>query len=205
MPTKKVTSIANSWRKTTPITRNEDNCPQIAWRQVFRHLLRSQSARRRDNEDNIRHNNQMGQSADGIRLQVKVCARRADSTCGAVSRTSFDYKTSEIDKICFFFQKEIFFSDTQTVKLNDIKNYLQSDQTFQYVFKWIQNDVRRQSSEAQPPAHFKKEAETLTIRGVIYRSNLLSIPPKFRRHVIYDTHKTHLGRQATETALRLVA
>ena len=105
MPTKKVTSIANSWRKTTPITRNEDNCPQTAWRQVFRHLLRSQSARRRDNEDNIRHNNQMGQSADGIRLQVKVCARRADSTCGAVSRTGFDYKTSEIDKICFFFSE----------------------------------------------------------------------------------------------------
>ena len=51
-----------------------------------------------------------------------------------------------------------------------------------------------------------REAETLTQgEGVNYIKVLPFIPPRSRRQVTNDAHKTHPGRQATKTALKEVA
>ena len=109
-----------------------------------------------------------------------------------------------VRKICFF-ENDICFADKQIIKLNDIKSDLQSNRTFQEFFKWIQNSEGRQSSEAE--SHFKKEAETLTIRErVIFRVVGPFIPPpRFRVQIIDDAHQTHPRKQAKEMDLRMVA
>ena len=93
----------------------------------------------------------------------------------ALSRLHFDDETSNEEKI-YFFQFDIFFADQQTIKLNNIKSNLQSNQSFQYVLKRIQSGDGRQCSEAE--LHFKKEAETLTEReGTIYKGVVPFIVP----------------------------
>ena len=55
----------------------------------------------------------------------------------ALSRLHFNEIQKE-EKVCFN-QNEIFFAETQTIKLNDIENDLKSNRFIQEVFKRIQN------------------------------------------------------------------
>ena len=101
------------------------------------------------------------------------------------------------------FQNDIFFADTQTIKLNDIKRYLQSNRSNYAVFKRIRSGDWKQCSEAE--SHFKKEAETLSIREKCH------LQKRSTFHTI-QIQKTSCGRcpqdasrrQAREKALRML-
>ena len=90
-----------------------------------------------------------------------------------LSRLRFKDETPKEEKTCFF-QNATLFADTQTIKLKDIKNDIQSNWTHHPVFERIWSDDWRPCSIAE--SHFKKDAETLTRReGIIYRGVVIAL------------------------------
>ena len=117
-----------------------------------------------------------GVSLMGFDYKLKQASGKQIPHADGQGRLHFDDETSNEEGI-YLFQYDIFFADQQTIKLNNIKRDLQSNQSFQYVLKRIQSGNGRQCSKAE--LNFKKIAETLTAReGTIYRGVVPFLVPK---------------------------
>ena len=87
---------------------------------------------------------------------------------------------------------------------SDIKTELGSNLLFQDVIKRIKSGIWKQCSEAEKG--FEQQKDALTIHnGIIIRGVVPFIPPKLRPMVMAKAHETHPGKNATETAVRMMA
>ena len=87
---------------------------------------------------------------------------------------------------------------------SDIKTELGSNRLFQDVIKRIKRGIWKQCSEAEKG--FEQQKDALTIHnGIIFRGVVPFIPPKLRPMVMAKAHETHPGKNATETAVRMMS
>ena len=70
--------------------------------------------------------------------------------------------------------------------------------------KRIKSGNWKQSSEAEKGFEQQKNALTL-LNGIIFRSFVPFIPPKLQHLVLAKAHETHLGKNATEASVRMIA
>ena len=120
----------------------------------------------------------------------------------ALSRLEFD-DDDDNDQVCFALDN-IYFVQSDLVTQSDIKTELGSNRLFQDIIKRIKSGIWKQCSEAEKGFEQQKDALTLH-NGIIFRGVVLFIPPKLRPMVMAKAHETHPGKNATETAARMIA
>ena len=119
-----------------------------------------------------------------------------------MSRLDFD-DDDDNDRVCFALDN-IYFVQSDLVTQSDIKTELGSKRLFQVVIKRLKSGIWRQCSEAEKG--FEEQKDALTIHnGVIFRGVVTFIPPKLRPIVMAKAHETHPSKNATETAVRMMA
>ena len=120
----------------------------------------------------------------------------------ALSRLDFD-DDGDNDRVCFALHN-IYFVQSDLLTQSDIKNELVSNRLFQYVIKRIKSGIWKPRSEAEKG--FQQQKDALTIHnGIIFRGVVPFIPPKLRLMVIARAHETNPGKNATETAVQMMA
>ena len=123
----------------------------------------------------------------------------------ALSGLDFD-DDDDNDRFCFALDN-IYFVQSDLVTQSDSKTELGSNRLFQYVIKRKKKrhlEIWKQCSEAEKG--FEQQKDALTIHNVIiFRGVVPFIPPKLRPMVMAKAHETHQGRNATETAVRMMA
>ena len=87
---------------------------------------------------------------------------------------------------------------------SDIKTELVWKRLFQNVIKRIKRGIWKECSEAEKGFEQQKDALTI-LNGIIFRLVVPFIPPKLRPMVMTKAHETHPGKNATETAVRMMA
>ena len=119
----------------------------------------------------------------------------------ALSRLDFD-DVDDNDRVCFALDN-IYFVQSDLLTQSDIKTELGSNRLFQDVIKRIKSGIWKQCSEAEKG--FEQQKDALTIHnGIIFRGVVPFIPPKLTPLVMAKAPETHPGKNATETAVRMM-
>ena len=138
----------------------------------------------------------------GFDSELKYTPKDQIPHADALSRLDFD-DDDDNDRVCFALDK-IYFVQSELVTQSDIKTELRSNRLFQDVIKRINSGIWKQCSEAEKG--FEQQKEALTIHnGITFRGGVPFIPPKLRLMVVAKAHATHPSKNATETAVRMMA
>ena len=138
----------------------------------------------------------------GFDFELKYTPGEQIPHADALSRLDFD-DDDDNDRVCFALES-INFVQSDLVTQSDIKTELGSNRVFQDVIKRIKSGIWKQCSEAEKG--FEQQKDALTIHnGIIFRGVVPFIPPKLRPMVMAKTHETHPGKNAPETAVRMMA
>ena len=121
----------------------------------------------------------------------------------ALSRMDFGEDESDNDRVCFAINN-IYFAHSDLVTQVEIKIELGTNRLFQDIMKRIKNGNWKQCSEAEKGFEQQKDALTLH-NGIIFRGVVPFIPPKLRHLVLAKAHEKHLGKNATEASVRMIA
>ena len=138
----------------------------------------------------------------GFDFELKYTPREQIPHADAFSRLDFD-NDDDNDWVWFALDK-IYFFQSNLVTQSDNKTERGSNRLFQNFIKRLKNGIWKQCSEAEKGSEQQKD--TLTIHNeVIFRGVVLFIPTKLRPMVIAKAHDTNPGKNATETAVRMMA
>ena len=138
----------------------------------------------------------------GFDFELKYTPGEQIPHADALSRLDFDDDDNN-DRVCFALDN-IYFVQSDLVTQSDIKTELESNRLFQDIIKRIKTAIWKQCSEAEK--RFEQQKDALTIHnGIIFRVVVPFIPPKLRTMVMAKAHETLSGKNATETAVRLMA
>ena len=138
----------------------------------------------------------------GFDFELKCRPREQIPNADALNRLDFD-DDDDNDRVCFAHDK-IYFVQSDLVTQSDIKTELGSNRLFQDVIKRMKSGIWKQCLEAEKG--FEQQKDALTIHnGIIFRGVVPLIPPKLRSKVMTKAHETHPGKNATETAVRMMA
>ena len=119
-----------------------------------------------------------------------------------MSRLDFD-NDDDNDRVCFSLHN-IYFVQSDLVTQSDIKTELGSNRLFQDVIKRMKIGIWKQCSEAEKGFEQQKDAFTIH-NGIIFRVVVRFIPPKLKPMVMAKAHENHPGKNATETAVQMMA
>ena len=120
----------------------------------------------------------------------------------SLSRLEFD--GDDISDRVRFALDNIYFVQSDLVTQSDIKTELGLNRLFQVVIKLIKSGIWKQCSEAEKGFEQQKDALTNHI-GIILRGVLPFIPPVLRPMIMAKGHEIHAGKNATKTAVRMMA
>ena len=138
----------------------------------------------------------------GFDYELKYTPGEQIPHADALSRLDFD-DDDDNDRVCFALDI-IYFVQSDLVTQSDIKTELGSNRLFQDVIKRIKSGIWKQCLEAEKG--FEQQKDALTIdNGIIFRGVVPFIPPKLRPMVMAKAHETHSVKNATETAVRMMA
>ena len=138
----------------------------------------------------------------GFDFELKYTPGEQIPQADALSRLDFD-DDDDNDRVCFALDN-IYFVQSDLVTQSGIKTELGSNRLFQDVIKRIKSGIWKQCSEAEKG--FEQQKDALTIHnGIIFRGVVPFIPPKLRPMMMAKIHETHPGKNATETAVRMMA
>ena len=138
----------------------------------------------------------------GFDFELKYTAGKQIPHADALRRLDFD-NDDDNDRVCFALDY-IYFVQSNLVTQSDIKTQLGLNRLFQDVIKRIKSGIWKQCSEAGKG--FEQQKDALTIHnGIIFRGVVPFFPTKLRPMVIAKAHETHPGKNATETAVRMMA
>ena len=138
----------------------------------------------------------------GFDFELKYTTGEQIPHADALSRLDFD-DDDDNDRVRFALDI-INFVQSDLVTQSDIKIELGLNRLFQDVIKQTKSGIWKQCSEAEKG--FEQQKDVLIIHnGVIFRGVLPFIPPKQRHMVMAKAHETHPGKNATETAVRMMA
>ena len=138
----------------------------------------------------------------GFDFELKYTPGEQIPHADALSRLDFD-DDDDNDRVCFALDN-IYFVQSDLVTQSDIKTELGSNRLIQDVIKRIKSGIWKQCSESEKG--FEQQKDALTIHnGIIFRGVMPFIPPKLRPMVMAKAHETHTGKNATETAIRMMA
>ena len=132
----------------------------------------------------------------GFDYQLKYTQEEQKPHANSLSRMDFVEDKSDNDRVCFTI-KNIYFTQSDLVTHAEIETELGTHIVFQDLMKRIKSGNWKQSSEA-------KTALTLH-NGIIFRGDVAFIQPKLRHLVLAIAHDTHLGNNATEEPVRMIA
>ena len=138
----------------------------------------------------------------GIDFELKYTPGEQIPHADALSRLDFD-DDDDNDRV-FFALDNISFVNSDLVTQSDIKTELGSNRLFQDVIKRIKSGMWKQCSEAEKGFEQQKDASTIN-NGIIFRGVVPFIPFKLRPMVMAKAHETHPGKNATETAVRMMS
>ena len=120
----------------------------------------------------------------------------------ALSRLDFD-DDDDNDRVCFALDN-FYFVQSNLATQSDIKTELGSNRIVQDVIKGIKSGIWKQCSEAEKG--FEQQKDALTIHnGIIFQGVVPFNPHKLRPMVMAKAHETHPGKNAAETAVRMMA
>ena len=137
----------------------------------------------------------------GFDFELKYTPGEQIPHADALSKLDFD-NDDDNDRVCFALDNN-YFVHSDLVTQSDIKTELGSNLLFQDVIKRIKSGIWKQCSEAEKG--FEQQKDALTIQnGIIFRGVVPFIPPKLRPMVMAKAHETHPGKNATETAVRMM-
>ena len=119
-----------------------------------------------------------------------------------MSRLDFG-DNDDSDRVCFALDN-IYLVQSDLVTQSGIKTELGSNRLFQDVIKRIKSGIWKKCSESEKG--FEQQKDALTIHnGIIFRGVMPFVPPKLRTMVMTKPHESHPGKNATETAVRMMA
>ena len=137
----------------------------------------------------------------GFEFELKYTPGEQIPHADALSRLDFD-DDDDNDRVCFFLDN-MYFVQSDLVTQSDVKIELGPNRLFQDVIKRKKSGIWKQCSEAEKG--FEQHKDDLTIHnGIIFRV-VPFIPPKLSPMVMAKAHETHPGKNATETAVRMMA
>ena len=138
----------------------------------------------------------------GFDFELKYTPGEQIPHADALSRLFFD--DDDDNDWVWFALDNIYFVQSDLVTQSDIKTELGSNLLFQDVIKRKKNGIWKQCSEAEK--RFEQQKDALRIHnGIIFRGVVPFIPTKLRPMVMAKAHETHPCKNATETAVRMMA
>ena len=121
----------------------------------------------------------------------------------AFSRMDFDEDKSDNDRVCFAINN-IYFAQSDLSTQAEIRTELGTNRLFQDKMRRIKSGNWKHCSEEEK--RFEQQKDALILHnGIIFRGVVPFIPPKLRHLVLTKAHETHLGKNATEASVRMIA
>ena len=138
----------------------------------------------------------------GFDFELKYTPGEQIPHADALRRLDFE-DDDDNDRICFALDN-IYFVQSDFVTQTAMKTELGLNRLFQDVIKRVKSGIWKQCSEAEKG--FEQQKDALTVHnGIIFRGVVPFIPPKLRPMVMAKALETHLGKNGTETAIRMMA
>ena len=137
----------------------------------------------------------------GFDFQLKYTPGEQISHADAFRSLDFE-DDDDNDRICFALEN-IYFVQSDFVTQAAMKTELRLNRLFQGNIKRVKRGIWKQRSEAEKG--FEQQKNALNIHnGIIFRGVVPFIPPKLRPMVMAKALETHLGKNGTETAIRIM-